>query len=308
MVISGLWTLFFAIALDTEFYSKGPVTWSTLFTNPIITPLNNLRYNLESSNLALHGLHPRYQHILVNLPQLLGPAFLLLFARPHASLRLASALSGIVVLSTLQHQEARFLLPAIPLLLSSIRLPERRSHIRVFAGAWLLFNAVLGVLMGSYHQGGIVPTQFHLAGIEDATHAVWWKTYSPPIWLLNGKNEVLTTHDLMGAPGADMIATLQTLAPCTPSSSSSSSSTTSANGTYLVAPLSATYLSTYIADHPTPAKGDLHFDLVWQYRMHLNLDDLDFGDDGVWPTLARVVGRRGLGTWRVTRECGRRGR
>jgi phosphatidylinositol glycan class Z len=42
---------------------------------------------------------------------------------------------------------------------------------------------------------------------------------------------------------------------------------------------------------------------VWRHRQHLNLDDLDFGDDGFWNTIKRVIGRRGLGAWRVTRNC-----
>ncbi|KFY15745.1 hypothetical protein V491_05579 [Pseudogymnoascus sp. VKM F-3775] len=137
--------------------------------------------------------------------------------------------------------------------------------------------------------------------MEDATHALWWKTYSPPVWLLNGKNEVLTTHDLMGMPGEEMIEKLRALATCS-SSSSSAKSGNNATGTYLVAPLSASYLSEYIAEH-NGTKGGLRFEEVWRYRMHLNLDDLDFGDDGVWPTLKRVVGKRGLATWRVSRDC-----
>lgn len=40
------------------------------------------------------------------------------------------------------------------------------------------------------------------------------------------------------------------------------------------------------------------------FSRHVNLDDLDFGDDGVWPTLERVVGRAGLGVWKVDRICG----
>jgi phosphatidylinositol glycan class Z len=296
MALCGLATLFFAIAIDTEFYTEGRVTWATLFSHPVITPLNNLRYNLQSSNLAIHGVHPRYQHLLFNLPQLLGPAFLLLFWRPHVSLRLYSAISGITVLSIFQHQEARFLLPTIPLFLSSIRLPAHPTHLRIFAAVWIAFNALFGLLMGSYHQGGIVPTQFHLSGIEDATQAVWWKTYSPPIWLLNGKNEVLTTHDLMGVRADVMMQELHALATCRGVEAAK------ANGTYLVAPLSATFLNTYLAREGR-GQRDLGFEKVWQYRGHLNLDDLDFADDGVWMTLRRVVGGRGLGTWRVTKEC-----
>jgi phosphatidylinositol glycan class Z len=43
---------------------EGGLTW---------TVWNNLMYNLNVENLALHGLHPRYTHILVNFPLLFGP-------------------------------------------------------------------------------------------------------------------------------------------------------------------------------------------------------------------------------------------
>lgn len=297
MVASGLFTLFIAITLDTEFYTEGRVTWATLFSNPIITPLNNLKYNLQSSNLALHGTHPRYQHALVNLPMLIGPAFTLLFWRPQWTLRIYSAISGLAVLSIFQHQEARFLMPIVPLLLSSVRLPENLRVRKIWMSVWIGFNVIFGLLMGTYHQGGVVPTQFHISGIEDATHALWWKTYSPPIWLLNGKNEMLTTHDLMGMKGDLMIEELQKLATCNDGPESENT-----KGTYLVAPLSATFLDTYTSQESKNEAG-LELKKVWQYRTHLNLDDLDFGDDGIWPTLSRVIGRRGLGIWRVRKSC-----
>jgi phosphatidylinositol glycan class Z len=39
----------------------------------VITPLNNLLYNLNVDNLAQHGIHPRYTHLIINLPMLYGP-------------------------------------------------------------------------------------------------------------------------------------------------------------------------------------------------------------------------------------------
>lgn len=41
-----------------------------------ITPLNFLRYNLLPSNLAEHGLHPRWLHLVVNLPMIATPGLL----------------------------------------------------------------------------------------------------------------------------------------------------------------------------------------------------------------------------------------
>lgn len=298
MILSALLTAFIAIYLDTAFYSDQPVTWATLFSHPIITPFNNLRYNLSTSNLATHGLHPYYQHVLFNLPQLLGPAAVLLFPQPYLSLRLYSAISGVFVLSIFQHQEARFLLPAIPLLLSSVQLPKSRMHLRIWIGAWVAFNLAFGLLMGIHHQGGIVPTQVFLSRQPDATTAIWWKTYSPPIWLLNGKNEVLRTHDVMGMPGPALINELHSLATCHLPSPNQTLYFEEKEGTYLVAPLSAAFLDPYLKDG-----GALRFHEVWSHQQHLNLDDLDFAEDGVWATLIRVVGRKGLGAWRVTRDC-----
>ncbi|KAI9837530.1 MAG: hypothetical protein M1819_007181 [Sarea resinae] len=294
VLLTAVLTVVLAIVVDTSFYSES-LTLSTLLTHPVVTPLNNLLYNLQTTNLAQHGLHPYYQHILANLPQLLGPAYILVIFCPTFSLRLVSAVSGILVLSLFQHQEARFLVPAIPLILSSIQLP--RTQRRAWIASWIGFNVVFGVLMGTYHQGGIVPTQAFLAGREDATQALWWKTYSPPIWLLNGKNEVLTTTDLMGMPSDQMIQRLKLIAPCR--------SLNGHNGTYLIAPESATYLDSY-AD-PVPQRRveehGLHMEKVWVYRSHLSLDDMDFAEDGIWSTIKRVVGRRGLAAWRVTNDC-----
>lgn len=58
-------TLYFAGATTYHF-----VRWREL----IITPLNLLQYNLKVDNLHLHGLHPRYLHVLVNWPLLFGVA------------------------------------------------------------------------------------------------------------------------------------------------------------------------------------------------------------------------------------------
>ncbi|KAH6610310.1 GPI mannosyltransferase [Trichoderma cornu-damae] len=302
LVLAALATSLIAIALDTAFYTPGPITWSRLITKPVITPLNNLRYNSSPENLALHGLHPWYQHLVANLPQLIGPAVLLLFSRPFVSLRLYSAISGIAVLSFVKHQEARFLLPTVPLILSSLQLPKNSTALRMWTAAWVIFNLFFGVLMGTYHQGGVVPGQVFMSKQPDATNAIWWKTYPPPIWLLNGKNGVLTTRDVMGIKGEALLEQLTELATCdAPADRRNTEYLKEKNGTYLIAPASAAWLDPYL---PNKGLQGLRFREVWRYRNHLNLDDMDFGDDGVWNTLSRVIGRRGLVAWRVTKSCG----
>lgn len=42
----------------------------------VITPLNNLLYNMNTENLSLHGIHPRYTHFAINMPLLYGPLFI----------------------------------------------------------------------------------------------------------------------------------------------------------------------------------------------------------------------------------------
>ncbi|KAF1998903.1 glycosyltransferase family 22 protein [Amniculicola lignicola CBS 123094] len=296
IVAFGLLFTFVAISVDTSFYTPGEFTFSNVIRHPIITPLNNFLYNSKAENLAQHGLHPRYQHFLVNLPQLLGPAFPLLFFIRQATLTptLVAALSGVAFLSIFPHQEARFLLPAVPLILSSIQLPRRQFR-NIWLASWIIFNLALGVLMGIYHQGGIVPVQMHIAKTnETISNVFWWKTYSPPIWLLNGKNEEITTHDLMGMRGATMLEKItDVLPPCR----TRKAPKVDKGSVFLVAPRSAYFLK------EREVEDEIALEEAWSYRRHLNLDDMDFGDDGVWKTLGRVVGDRGLVVWRVGRNC-----
>ncbi|KAJ5466703.1 GPI mannosyltransferase 4 [Penicillium diatomitis] len=301
----------FAIINDTLFY-RSSASFLSSIRHPVITPLNNLLYNSDTSNLATHGLHPRYQHFAANLTQLLGPAYIVMifsvFRKPSIptwlrNARATSALSATLLLSIFPHQEPRFLIPCVPLILSCIRI--RRS--RIFLAVWVVFNVAMGFLMGVYHQGGVVPAQLAMRNIistntaaqgiktNPVTSVFWWKTYSPPHWLLGADNSsipAIRTIDLMGIPGVDLIQRLDESVP----------SCGTVSPVYLVAPTSATFLDPYIATG-TPRTPDLQLYRLWSYRKHINLDDLDFGDDGVVPTLKRVVGRRGLGVWSVRRTC-----
>ena len=257
--------------------------------HPVITPLNNFIYNYSPENLAKHGLHTFYQHALANLPQLLGPAYLLVVLFYRRSFRLYSALSAIVVLSIFPHQEARFLIPAVPLLLSSVRLPPKFT--RLWIAAWIVFNLIMGALMGTFHQVGVVPTQIHIARTKDIKHVFWWKTYSPPIWLLDGKIGDVKTTDLMGTSVQDAVSKVVASVPCGKKN----------HGVTLVAPASATALDNFTE----PEKGQKGLILHERLRFprHVSLDDMDFANDGVFPTLSRLFGRNGLVLWDVENIC-----
>lgn len=319
LVFLGLFAILFAflaISTDTMFYQPSSSTsfralFATLYRSPTITPLNNILYNIQSSNLAEHGLHPHYQHFLVNLPQLLGPAFILLLLPLYPFItaklssllsnpRFTSALGGTLLLSIFPHQEPRFLLPCIPLLLTCIRLPTSKRSTRLFWTSWITFNALFGILMGIYHQGGIIPTQIAIPSLIESHHGTrsstttatvfWWKTYPAPRYLLGNTTHDITTIDLMGFPISDLPSRLETDVASCPSLFTHSSA-----ATFFVAPLSA----------PTPdwKTHELNATQIWTYRRHINLDDLDIPGDGLLGTLRRVVGRRGLGVWTVERIC-----
>ncbi|KAK5090073.1 alpha 1,2 mannosyltransferase [Lithohypha guttulata] len=360
LLVSGAFWLFVAIATDTAFYTGPAATtsFSALFgyihTMPIITPINNLMYNTKASNLKQHGLHPHYQHILVNLPQLLGPALLLLVPRPfHFSsfnvehmlrnTRLTAAITGTVILSIIPHQEPRFLLPCIPLILTCVCLPDSKLWRRRFWTAWLIFNGIMGVLMGIYHQGGIVSAQLAMPDLiqnsltntqstAKQVEVYWWKTYPPSLYMLGAPirnpftNEVIdvTTDPLLGANRTTLLNSLTAnLDSCESRGSmlhkfTSAISSDNPHQVILVAPFSAFRFDseatippisnfTFVlpdSHSPNDRTGNgLRLTHLTTFRKHINLDDMDFGDDGILATLKRVVGLRGLGVWRVTAEC-----
>lgn len=226
------------------------------------------------------------------------------------NIRAVSALSATALLSIFPHQEPRFLIPCVPLLLSCLRVDALYAR-RPLVVSWVAFNAFMGVLMGIYHQGGVIPTQLSIPGIvadhyptnqpDTPATVFWWRTYSPPRWLL-GDSTIpnIATKDLMGAPGETLLHELDiTLPSCPPNIKNN-------HAVFMVAPKSATFLDRYITTTTsiTPENNkDIHLREIFSYTNHLNLDDMDFGDDGVVSTLRRVIGRRGLGVWVVERAC-----
>jgi GPI mannosyltransferase 4 len=327
IALTGSMTLLLAVMTDTHFYRPSTEPWSTLMHEPVLAPYNALRYNINATNLAEHGLHPRYLHLVANLPLLMAPALPLLF-RPIPSMRLLSAISGLLALSALPHQEPRFLLPLIPLLLSSVHLPINDRLRKAFIAVWIIFNVVMGTLMGVFHQGGVVPVQLKLGSMTSGvaefspllppgSKALWWKTYSPPVWLANANSSALETIDLMGMPAPETWQRLQTeIGTCGQQRKRGNSEVV------LVAPRSrgeveewvelggTTVLATERNRAPNadalkkwPGAADLSWSLVGEERRHVGLDDLDFEEDGVWGTLAKLVRSSGLQIWRVRRRC-----
>lgn len=188
--------------------------------------------------------------------------------------------------------------------------------------------------MGVYHQGGVIPTQLAIPSLVtqsiNNTHSdahnvevFWWKTYPPPNFLLGSETRHPTTNHslnistvpLMGYPQNELVFMLmQHMPSCDPSLAERLLLHKEKTDIFVVAPLAAWRLD---ATGASPLVSNFSFSIafnvppahlsmtnVFTYRKHLNLDDMDIGDDGVGATLERVVGRRGLGVWRVDRICG----
>jgi phosphatidylinositol glycan class Z len=192
---------------------------SWYFGQTVFTPLNFVRYNSDPANLAQHGIHPRWLHAAVNLPLLLGPLFVIVLiaiwnlafstrtteelsksklaqhnespVRTRALTRACcvSGLGALAVLSAVPHQEPRFLLPILPLVVLGLpRIPRSR----IFVYAWVGFNVLLTIVYGVLHQGGIVPTATWIEGHLKSQHVsrknitridadvLYWRTYSVP--------------------------------------------------------------------------------------------------------------------------------
>ncbi len=123
---------------------------------------------------------------------------------------------------------------------------------------------------------------------------LWWRTYSPPIWLLD--HSPIQTTDLMGIPFASLQTQVETAL-------GSGCNTNKSIG--LVVPYSSIEMDSWIAK--SAKDRTFVFEEIWRHGPHLNLDDLDLGKEGVWGTLGRVVGRRGLVVWKVRKLCIREG-
>ena len=166
----------------------------------------------------------------------------------------------------------------------------------IWITVWIIFNVALGLLMGVYHQGGVVPVQNYIAEhLGNATSVIWWKTYSPPTWLLGEMNERCSTVDLMGAKRNIVEERLeQEKGGCGVGPEG-----TGSKEAYLVAPLAM--------DAERDVAGGKHryrLQKVWVYRSHLGLDDLnfDFEKGGVLGAVMKVWDSRGLGIWRVEED------
>ncbi|XP_042223833.1 GPI mannosyltransferase 4-like isoform X2 [Homarus americanus] len=232
-LLPGIVVTFLTCVLADSFYYGSLTFTELLFWNVtgrsfIVTPVNFLLYNANENNLATHGLHPYYLHLVVNLPLLHGVLGLLglwsvskymasfitndMTKKPKifsiATMLLATFILPVLVLSAVPHQEPRFLLPTLlplvilhsddVLLISGKRL-KAFKHLCFLA--WHVWNIFCVIFFGFLHQGGVTKTMMRvhehilLQPPHTNTHIVFSDMYTPPTFLLMRRINVVAVAE-----------------------------------------------------------------------------------------------------------------
>ncbi|GMF27163.1 unnamed protein product [Phytophthora lilii] len=207
------WTLVFTIVDTLYFHPEmtaigDQTSMRTIVENAVIAPLNNLMYNMQYDNLELHGVHPRFTHLTVNMPMLFGPVFLAFLVR-YLRYPDRSFFGGVCVffplacLSLAPHQEPRFMLPALMPLHLFTALNGRTGVVRFLTShklgvtLWIIFNLALTLFFGVLHQGGVVPMLLSLAStVSNAENALTSTTFS---WMASTCSFENLSPELIGA-------------------------------------------------------------------------------------------------------------
>ena len=168
------------VTVDTFYYTS-----ELEYKNLIVTPFNFLLYNINQDNLALHGAHPIYQHLLVNCFLLFGFQYLKFYKYFKKNVLCITFLFVIGVFSLVAHKEARFLLPLLIIICLTTS-----SETELFT--WYSFNFILSIVYGVYHQGALIESldfvqnMFkHEGNTVIGQHVFYYQTYMPPRYLVN---------------------------------------------------------------------------------------------------------------------------
>jgi len=173
-----------------------------------VAPFNFIMYNAVPGNIISHGEHPRYTHVLVNLPLLLGPlapVFVVRFLnwildacylpwmkkpamRNVYALTLFTTVVPLICLSFVRHQEARFLIPVLPciVLMCAHNLRFKVYGFKPLLTLWYIFNVIAMVWFGFVHQAGVMPVQKFIGRMTHDDNPppyinlVYSHTYMPP--------------------------------------------------------------------------------------------------------------------------------
>ncbi|XP_071950079.1 GPI mannosyltransferase 4-like isoform X2 [Antedon mediterranea] len=207
--------------------------------NLTITPLNFLHYNLDSSNLEEHGIHPHITHLVVNAPLLFLP-LMVCFASEVVAIFLGgesgwgnnslpairsffqlSFFTPLLLLSFFPHQESRFLIPLLVPLVMLYSGYVMSSNSLEPNMPWIVWNLLACVIFGVLHQGGLIPCLGHLSHAVTKPdvdyhpvhyHIVFYHTYMPPEHLLAYKEPIFSELNQANGKRLPNIVTVYDLA------------------------------------------------------------------------------------------------
>lgn len=220
---SGVATTAAYLGIDTQFYTRAgaaevaSVRWRGM--EAVVAPLNALAYNAQTDNVAQHGLHPRWLHLCVNLPIMVGVAnvaVLLIHATntfrgwlarqgcnaPNSTrdgeatgVSLCIVVVALCVLSVSPHQEPRFLLAlAFPsAMVMAHALGSRFFRTRPRLVRWLVTLHVAQhllqmVLFSFLHQAALLPTLFAIEKETSLKTHLVYRTFPVPTHLTPHKD------------------------------------------------------------------------------------------------------------------------
>lgn len=162
-IVSDILNDFSRLRLE-QFYKK-------LRSNWIVTPYNFLVFNTNVTNLSKYGIHKPYTHLLLNLPLAFNSLAIVFYGRLYAHLvgsgirrllfhshritamMFISAITSILLLSLIPHQEFRFLAPiVIPLVYTCA---SDIYHNKRLLGLWFVANFLLIYFYARIHQSGV---------------------------------------------------------------------------------------------------------------------------------------------------------
>jgi len=204
--------------------------------------------------------------------------------------------SSTLFLSLSPHQEMRFLLPNIfPLILlgsagtwglygknkKDDKEKEDKDPYQIYwTISFILFNIVLLIIMGFFHQGGVVQSlmsfQFTTQQTGGTNHLVYYHTYMPPRHLLaqpktsSGGHPLFSVHDLMGAEIGDLRKTILRI-------KESVNFSPSKDKIYLLSPATVP-LPGFLNTSTANGIGG-HFEKVSTFWPHLSLENPPKADD-----------------------------
>lgn len=195
------------IVVDTLYYNTKFNDWSDI----VITPFNFLIFNQDLHNLKRFGIHSRYLIVLIIMPFLFGPFYLILLkdtlnicinfvssysksSKPivgHLSIiSLITIWFSSLSLSTIPHQEYRFLLPLMLPLILSIASPINFSskYIKKFLFLFIIFQIAICLILGVFHQAGLSKLLIEFEPQDTSPCMfIFSKVYLLPTHLLIGK-------------------------------------------------------------------------------------------------------------------------